>query len=112
MARHRKFHGLGDTPKGHAYKAVSLESVALRDFKATAKPGRTCKAAFAIYSNALLTFGEAKAHRLEAYGHIPKKEDRGVELEKASEAAYAAIRGCLTDGSLSGLGGRRSRRRR
>ena len=100
----RKLHGLGDSPKGHANKAISLEGSALKDFKQAVKPGRSCKAAFALYTNGAITLGESMAHRSESYGTAPKKD---AALEKASEVAYGKIRDCLSDGSLSGLGGRR-----
>jgi hypothetical protein len=93
-------HGLGDSPKGHANKAISLEGSAMKDFKQAVKSGRSCKAAFTLYTNGMITMGEAMAHRSESYGTAPKRD---ASMEKASEAAYAAIRGCLSDRSLSGL---------
>lgn len=108
----RKLRGLGDSPKGHADKAFNLANAAIIAFKQAVQPGKSCKAAFALYTNGAITMGEANGHHVEAHGIVSKAGDRRVELEKASEKAYGAIRACLSDGSLSGLAGRRRSSRR
>jgi hypothetical protein len=107
--RSRSLRGLGDSPAGHADKAFNLANSAIRAFRQAVQPGKSCKAAFALYTNGAVTMGEANGHHVEAHGMVSKAGDKRVELEKASEAAYGKIRGCLSDGSLSGM---RSRRRR
>ncbi len=108
----RSLRGLGDSPKGHADKSFNLANSAILAFRQAAQPGKSCKAAFALYTKGAITMGEANGHHVEAGGLVSGAGDRRVELEKASEAAYGVIRGCLReDASLSGTRRRRTARR-
>ena len=108
----RGLRGLGDSAMGHADKAFNLANSAIRAFKQATQPGKSCKAAFALYTNGAITMGEANGHHAEARGMVSKAGNRRIELEDASEKAYAAVRGCLReDASLSGMRKRRTSRR-
>ena len=110
MVRRRRSRSksLGDSPSGHANKALSLENAAMSTFRNSMRSGISCKAAFALYTNGAITMGEAAAHHLEADRRPASKR---MELDQLAEAAYGKLRGCLRDGSLSGLSGKHRRRR-